>query len=96
MAKPMEEYTWRELTVGCVVTEPGSAREYKTGDWKSQRPVVNKSQCIKCAVCYIYCPDAAISRQEDGYFAADADLCKGCGICHRECWFGAISMVKEG
>jgi Pyruvate/2-oxoacid:ferredoxin oxidoreductase delta subunit len=24
------------------------------------------------------------------------DKCKGCGICHRECWFGAVSMVTEG
>jgi pyruvate ferredoxin oxidoreductase delta subunit len=71
MAKPMEEYTWKDLTVGCVVTEPGNAREYKTGDWKSQRPVVDKSQCIKCAVCYIYCPDAAIHRTEEGYYLAD-------------------------
>jgi Pyruvate/2-oxoacid:ferredoxin oxidoreductase delta subunit len=25
----------------------------------------------------------------------DQDKCKACGICHRECWFGAISMVEE-
>jgi Pyruvate/2-oxoacid:ferredoxin oxidoreductase delta subunit len=23
------------------------------------------------------------------------EKCKGCGICHRECWLGAISMVEE-
>jgi Pyruvate/2-oxoacid:ferredoxin oxidoreductase delta subunit len=25
----------------------------------------------------------------------DGDKCKACGICHRECWFGAISMAEE-
>jgi Pyruvate/2-oxoacid:ferredoxin oxidoreductase delta subunit len=25
----------------------------------------------------------------------DEDKCKACGICHRECWFGAISMAEE-
>ena len=30
----------------------------------------------------------------DGYFDADIKKCKGCGICHRECWFGAISMQE--
>ena len=57
-------------------------------------PVWDKDLCARCALCYVYCPDAAISRQEDGYFSADTELCKGCGICHRECWFGAISMQE--
>jgi 2-oxoacid:acceptor oxidoreductase delta subunit (pyruvate/2-ketoisovalerate family) len=58
------------------------------------KPVWDKLVCARCALCYLYCPDAAISRQEDGYFDADLDICKGCGICHRECWFGAISMQE--
>ncbi len=95
MAKAMEEYTWEELTVGCVVIEPGNAREYKTGDWRSQRPVVDKEQCIKCAVCWVFCPDAAIQKTADGYYIADLDYCKGCGICARECLTGCISMVEE-
>ncbi|MBU1207218.1 MAG: 4Fe-4S binding protein [Proteobacteria bacterium] len=95
MAKPMEQYTWEEIPVGAVVTEPGNAREYKTGDWKSQRPVVDKSQCIKCAVCWIYCPEAAIHHNGDGYYFADLQYCKGCGICARECLTGCITMVEE-
>ena len=42
MAKPMDQYTWRELEVGNVITEPGNAQEYKTGDWRSQRPVSSR------------------------------------------------------
>jgi len=61
---------------------------------KPLKPVWDKLVCARCALCYLYCPDAAISRQADGYFDADQDLCKSCGICHRECWFGAISMQE--
>ncbi len=95
MPKPMEQYVWEEIPVGAVVLEPGSAKEYKTGDWRSQRPVVDQSQCIKCAVCWIYCPDAAIQRAEDGFYLADLNYCKGCGICAQECLTGCITMVEE-
>lgn len=95
MAKPMEQYTWEEIPVGAVVLEPGNAKEYKTGDWRSRRPVVDQRQCIKCAVCWIYCPDAAIQQTEEGYYLADLDYCKGCGICAQECLTGCITMVEE-
>ena len=36
--------TWRELPIGCVVSEPGSASEYHTGSWRSQRPVWNNAE----------------------------------------------------
>ncbi|MBW2652992.1 MAG: 4Fe-4S binding protein, partial [Deltaproteobacteria bacterium] len=55
----------------------------------------DKEMCVRCGLCYIFCPDAAIKRGDDGYYEADLDYCKGCGICHRECWFGAISMTEE-
>ncbi len=95
MAKPMENYTWKDIPLGCAVTEPGNAREYRTGDWKSQRPVVEKEKCIKCGVCWVFCPDAAIQKDPEGYFLANLDYCKGCGICARECWTGCIQMVEE-
>ena len=46
MAKPMDEYKWHELNVGCVIEEIGSAREYKTGDWRSQKPIWDDAKCI--------------------------------------------------
>lgn len=95
MAKPMEEITWQELEVGATVSEPGSSREYKTGTWRSLRPVVDKNTCISCGVCWLYCPDAAIHRTEEGHFQADLEYCKGCGICARECPVGCITMVIE-
>lgn len=95
MAKPMIEYTWRDLTVGNVVDEPGNSTEYKTGDWKSQQPVFDESKCIRCAVCWNFCPDMAIYRKKDGFFTANLDYCKGCGICAQECPTGCISMQEE-
>jgi pyruvate ferredoxin oxidoreductase delta subunit len=95
MAKPMEEYKWHELNVGCVIEEVGSSREYKTGGWRSLRPVWDESKCIKCGVCWLFCPDAAIYQKEDGYFTANLNYCKGCGICAHECWPMAIKMVED-
>jgi len=38
MAKPMDQYKWHELNLGCVIEDVGNAQEYKTGDWRSQKP----------------------------------------------------------
>lgn len=90
--------TWREYPMAAIILEPGSTAKYKTGDWRSRRPVLDSSKCLKskCARCWIYCPDAARRVDEDGYFEVDLSHCKGCGICARECPPGAITMVEEG
>jgi pyruvate ferredoxin oxidoreductase gamma subunit len=88
--------SWRELLPGCIIAEAGSAKQYRTGDWKSERPVWNHERCIKCGICYLFCPEGCIREREDGYFDANLFYCKGCGICARECWTEAIKMVEEG
>ena len=95
MKKSESELTWKDLEVGCIVTEPGSSREYRTGDWRSQKPTYDFTRCIKCGLCQIYCPEGCIRQNADGYFQANLVWCKGCGICHRECPTGVISMVDE-
>ena len=95
VVKSEEELGWRDLEIGCVVSDPGNASQYKTGDWRSIRPVWEKEKCIKCGVCYIFCPDVAIHKTDEGYFEADLFYCKGCGICAQECITGCISMVEE-
>ena len=42
-----------------------------------------------------FLPEACIGQTEEGFFAADLDYCKGCGICAHECWPGAIEMKEE-
>ncbi len=90
-----ETLTWKDLPPGSVVTEPGSASQYKTGDWRSQQPVWDFKKCIKCGICYIFCPEGCIAQNKEGYFEADLYYSKGCGICATECWTQAISMAEE-
>jgi pyruvate ferredoxin oxidoreductase delta subunit len=96
MSNKKEPETWQEINPGCMVFIPGNASEYHTGSWKAQRPIYDNSKCIKCGICYIFCPEGCVSQDADGYFVADLDYCKGCGICAHECWPGAIKMVEEG
>ncbi len=95
MKKSESELTWKDLEVGCIVTEPGSSREYRTGDWRSQKPTYDFNKCIKCGVCQIYCPEGCIGQNTEGYFEANLFWCKGCGICSRECPTKVITMVNE-
>jgi len=66
-----DELTWKDLEVGNIITEAGNGSFRKTGDWRTERPILDKEKCIKCALCWIYCPDAAIKPGEDGYYEAD-------------------------
>jgi 2-oxoacid:acceptor oxidoreductase delta subunit (pyruvate/2-ketoisovalerate family) len=50
-------------------------------------------KCNGCDNCYVFCPDAAISKQ-DGKYVIDYDHCKGCGICVEECPRSVISMRR--
>ncbi|MFA5399355.1 MAG: 2-oxoacid:acceptor oxidoreductase family protein [Dehalococcoidia bacterium] len=85
---------WNELLVGCAVTDVGNTKRFCTGDWKSEHPEWNDAVCIQCGICSIYCPEACISEQSDGYFRSNPFFCKGCGICAQECWTKAIKMVE--
>ena len=90
--------SWREIPIGTVVLEAGSAQRYQTGDWRTTRPVLDQSKCINCLFCWIYCPDSAILVEDGKVVGIDYDYCKGCGICAAECPVKpvpAIIMVPE-
>ncbi len=95
MTKAENEITWKEINIGATVHEPGNASQYKTGDWRSNVPVVDFSKCIKCALCYIFCPEGCITKNDDGFFEIDMYYCKGCGICAEECPTDSIIMKEE-
>ena len=89
---PMEK-----MTMGGNIYEAGNAREFKTGDWRSVRPVFLSEKCKQCGLCFAVCPDDAIPvgcDQKRGDF--NFDYCKGCGVCAKVCPFGAIQMKTEG
>jgi len=92
----MKEKGWKEIPIGTRIEEPGNAREYKTGDWRTYKAVRDAEKCTHCLFCWIYCPDGAILVDEDGKVTGiDYDYCKGCGICAQECPVDAIEMVLE-
>jgi pyruvate ferredoxin oxidoreductase delta subunit len=90
----MSELTSKDIELGFIVTEPGNAAQYRTGDWRTEKPVLDHDECTKCGLCYIYCPEGCI-KFDDENFEADLFYCKGCGICAKECPQGAIRMVEE-
>ncbi len=95
MTKQSETPRWQELALGTAVTDPGSARYNRTGDWRSSRPIWDFDKCVKCGVCSIFCPEGCITMQADGLPLADMEYCKGCSICMVECWTGCIEMEEE-
>lgn len=76
----------------------------RNAGWRNVRPVVDTSACTGCLKCYLYCPDGTVFKvapapdapaKATTQIAFDLDFCKGCGVCARECGFGAIRMVDE-
>ncbi|MFH0749031.1 MAG: 4Fe-4S dicluster-binding protein [Candidatus Bathyarchaeota archaeon] len=85
---------WDKMPIGGAMFQPGTAVEYKTGDWRVLvKPVINHEKCIMCLFCWIFCPDVSIQRSEKSV-DVDYDHCKGCGICANECPVKCIDMVK--
>lgn len=81
--------TAEQLPVGDIV-EAGTAHDFNTGDWRSEKPVWHQEKCINCLICWISCPDSSITIAPDEkkttvMTGIDYDHCKGCGICAKEC-----------
>ena len=82
-----------KITIGAVV-KGGTSLDYKTGDWRDQRPVIDQELCKNCGICHEVCPDDAVIVRNEHY-EINYDYCKGCGICAYECTADAIEMVPE-
>ena len=85
--------TEEKMTIAGNIYEAGNSLEFKTGDWRSQKPVFLSEKCKQCGLCFPVCPDDAIpvnkeQKREDFNY----DYCKGCGVCAKVCPFGAIEM----
>jgi len=82
-----------KLTLGAVV-KGGTSLNYKTGNWRDQRPVIDQELCTRCGICKDVCPDDCV-KVTDNQYEIDYDFCKGCGICAHECTADAIKLVPE-
>ena len=88
--------SYKELTPGGVIYDAGNSLNFKTGDWRSVKPIYISEKCTQCGLCFPVCPDNAIpvnkdQKREDFNY----DYCKGCGVCAKVCPFKAIEMKEE-
>ena len=88
---------WDEIAIGGLVEVGGNAHDYKTGGWRTYRPIWDKDKCTQCLLCWIYCPDSSWIIKDKAIVGVNLDHCKGCGICAVECppKIQAITMVLE-
>ncbi|MFH1826565.1 MAG: 4Fe-4S binding protein [bacterium] len=93
-----EKPGWKKLPEGDIL-KAGTAAEFNTGDWRSEKPVWNEQNCTQCMICWVVCPDASIMVKDGKMTGIDYDHCKGCGICDHECPTKtekrALKMEKE-
>ena len=58
LAKDMTpQVTWRDITPGCNIYEGGTSVTVETGDWRTERPVIDFAKCKQCLLCVPGCPD---------------------------------------
>ena len=65
----MKEKSWQEIPIGGLIDEAGTSMQYKTGSWRSFKPIWHEDRCIQCLFCWNFCPEPSIFI-EDGKEAA--------------------------
>ena len=95
-AQPLVEVTFDppRLAVPSIYSI-GNSPERKTGNWRQFRPVLHSDLCTRCWICFVRCPEAAISLDANDYPIVDYDECKGCLLCVHECPTHAFTAEKE-
>lgn len=72
---------------------PAGNTPLNVGSYTRIKPKIDLRQCSGCRLCFVFCPDGAISMAGDRNPVVDVDLCKACGICVTECPKRIIEMV---
>ena len=90
-----KEKGWKNIPIGGLIEKPGTAKEYKTGAWRTFYPVRDEARGISCMMCWAYCPDSCMKANDGKMMGFNLDYCKGCGICASVCPVKCIKMDKE-
>lgn len=69
--------------------------ERHTGNWRQFRPVLYQELCTKCWICFVRCPEGAITLDANEYPVVNYDECKGCLLCVHDCPTHAFTTEKE-
>ncbi|MBR5375757.1 MAG: 4Fe-4S binding protein [Lachnospiraceae bacterium] len=93
VSKINENTPYEELTEGLTMFAGGTAKDFRTGPWRTMTPVFIKERCKQCLLCAPVCPDGCIPVADSRRADFDYDHCKGCGICGKACPFNAIEMI---
>ncbi len=91
-AKPVHFKSENEMPT--LIMSIASQMHQKTGDWRNIRPEIDLDRCLKCGICWKFCPEPSIDIVDE-WPVIDYDYCKGCGICAEECPAKCIAMVEE-
>lgn len=94
--KDVESWGWKKHPRGATIPEAGNADYYKTGGWRTLKPIRDEDKCTNCLLCWINCPDSSVRVAGEKFASFDYDHCKGCGICAKVCAPKAIAMQGEG
>jgi pyruvate ferredoxin oxidoreductase gamma subunit len=78
------------------ITAGGSSALRHTDGWRTSRPVIDEARCTRCLLCFVLCPEGAISLAPDNLPKVDYEHCKGCLVCVRECPPACIHERAEG
>ena len=81
---------WKDVPIGGVVDTPASAREYPTGKWRTNRPILDEEKCINCGACARVCPALSIEKTDTHHIISKKD-CLTCMKCEVVCKPNAIS-----
>jgi pyruvate ferredoxin oxidoreductase delta subunit len=86
---------FKDLPIGIIIPEAGSAQEYDTGSWTAFYAKFWADRCIQCYICWIVCPDSSIIVKDGLVAGVDLVHCKGCGLCASECPPKANALTME-
>jgi len=95
MTTDIKPHTWKTMPRGGIIPEAGNAAAYRTGAWRTYRPIWSAENCIHCLTCWILCPDASIQAERGKVKGIDYEHCKGCGICAHECPINAKVLAND-